>query len=237
MSYFRASTANDQGWRPGTVTLGNMIRHAGPDWKAVAAQHAAAVRAGQQIQQARQRVATRRMSAIDAAARGDRTRVRMPRLSGLSGLDLSSLLVNGQTYIFHFTWSGLGLSPDMNAISQQIASSDSNFLNPVASAESGGVRVQFVYNGQGSNVAAAGAEMQNAINTFGLMGIANGLTFSGADGGPGGSLTAPGAPNPSNNNNNNPSSFSWSSFLAGMGLSVGVGTALAVGLGVVLLRD
>lgn len=237
MSYFRASTANPNGWRPGTVRgLGYMssARQNGPDWKAVAAQHQAATRAHQHHQRQRKRANAHRMAIVDAAARGDRTRVRMPRLSGLGGIDLSSQLVNGQTYIFHFTWSGLGIAPDMNAISQQIASSDSNFLNPVASAEPGGVRVQFVYNGQGSNVSAAGGEMQNAINTFGLMGIGNGLTFSGADGGPGGSLTAPGAPN---NNNNNPSSFSWSAFLAGMGLSVGVGTALAVGLGVILLKD
>lgn len=172
MSYYRASTGNPLGWRnPGTVTLGNMMLHAGPDWKTVAAQHDAAIRAGQQIKQARQRAANHRMHQVDAAARGDRVRVRMPRLSGLGSLDPSSQMVRGATYVFHFTCAiGFGIGcPSLDAVRSALLT-DSNFRNPAPLLEgNGGMAISFQYNGQGSNILQAAGEMSSVIqsNVFG----------------------------------------------------------------------
>jgi hypothetical protein len=235
MAYIQASTDNPLGFRPGTVRLGYLSsgRHHGPDWKAVVAQQNRTAQMYQQRAAVRNRAAAHNADMIDAAARGATSPVLYRGLSGLgfNFVNPSTQMTQGQQYVFHFTWSGLGITPDMSSISAQIAS-DSNFQNPVAAAESGGVQVAFTYNGQGSNIASAGGEMQSVINTFGLMGIANGLSFSGAE------LlsqsTAPGATPPGQQPG---SSFSWSAFLTGLGLSVGVGTALAVGLGIVLLKE
>jgi len=232
VSYIRANTGNPLGWRGNTVTLGNMVRHNGPDWKDVAAHHDAMIRAGRQRNAARQRDAQYRMQMVDAAARGDRTRVRVPSLSGLGGLDVSSQMVPGQTYVFHFTCSiGFGIGcPSLDAVRNAILT-DSNFANPTPLLDgNGGMAISFQYNGQGSNILQAAGEMASVIQSN-VSGYAR-FVFVSADG-PGGTLTAPGNPD----NNNNPSTFNWSSFLAGMGLSVGVGTALAVGLGVLLLKD
>lgn len=187
MSYFRASTGNDQGWRPGTVTLGNEIRHAGPDWKTVAAQHAAAARAGKQIHAARQRNTRHRMNAIDAAARGDRTRVRMPRLSGLGALSTAASMMAGAQYTFHFSinssfWGG-NISP--NSLSSTIAA-DGNFGGVSVAQESGGFQVNFTYRGQGSSIAGASNEMQGIINNafFNGLGLTGSAVFVYAEGGP-----------------------------------------------------
>lgn len=181
MSYFRASTGNPLGWRGNVATLGNEIRHSGPDWKTVAAQHDAAVRAGQQMRQRRQRDAQYRMARVDAAARGDRTRVRIPRLSGLGGLDLASQMERGAQYVFHFTGPNTLVSALSTALRNQIAA-DTNFGNPVVSAEATGMRVSFTYQGQGSTVGNAGAEMQSVLKS--QTAFSNGFLFSGAEGGP-----------------------------------------------------
>lgn len=227
MSYFRASTDNPNGWRPGTVLLGNpaSVQHRGPDWKAVAEQHEAHMRARRQRRDSDDRTRMDRAHAVDAAARG----------ASLSGLGLNAINLNGQMlagapYVFHFSWGGLGIRPEMNAISTQIAA-DTNFANPVAVQESGGVQVSFIYNGRGSSVGDAGREMQNVINTFGLMGFINSLNFYAAEGGPAtqqtasqpvtvtlpdgsttivSSVSAPGAPDAA-------SSFNLTSFAAGLG--------------------
>jgi hypothetical protein len=252
MSYFRASTANPTGWRPGTVLLGNMAsrQHQGPDWKTVAAQHAASVKAGKQIQHARQNQQRRRMNAIDAAARGDRTRVRTPRLSGLglNAINLGGQMVAGFPYVFHFSWGGLGIAPDMNAIASQIAA-DSNFSNPVATKETSGVQVAFTYSGQGSTVANAGSEMQTVINTFGLMGIDNSLNFYAAEGGPAtqttssqpvvvqnsdGTVTIVSPSTPPGVAPASSGGFDLTSFAGGLG--IGGAVALALG-GVLLLKS
>ena len=266
MSYFRASTANTNGWRPGTVQgLGYMSssRQNGPDWKTVAAQHQAATRAHQHHQRQRQRANAHRMAVVDAAARGDRTRVRMPRmLSGLGGLGMlsnSAQMVQGAQYVFHFTGPNTTVAAFSGSLRNQIAA-DTNFQNPVVTAEPSGMRVTFIYQGQGSTIGDAGAEMQNVLRsqTF----FSNGFMFSGAEGGPqivpgsqgsqvfigpdgilrdaNGNVISANTSNPgdqSNNNNGGGSTFDWSSFWEGMGLSAGVGTALAVGLGILILKN
>jgi len=157
-------------------------QHQGPDWKTVAAQHAAALRAGKQIHAAHQNRQRRRMNAIDAAARGDRTRVRMPRLSGLGSLDPSSQMVKGATYVFHFTCAiGFGIGcPSLDAVRSAVAT-DANFANPAPLLEgNGGMAVSFRYNGQQSNIVQAAAEMASVIqsNVFGYARF----VFTGADG-------------------------------------------------------
>lgn len=261
MSYFRASTGNPLGWRSGTVTLGNAVRHNGPDWKTVAAHHDASVRAGRSRHRAMQRANDYRMSLVDAAARGDRTRVRMPGLRGLSGLlSNSTQMVQGAQYVFHFTGPNLLVSALSGGLRNQIAA-DTNFSNPVVSAETNGMRVEFIYNGQGSNIGDAGAEMQNVLKSQSI--FSNGFLFSGAEGGPAtvpgssgsqvfvgpdgilrdasGNVVSANTSNPgdksSNDNNNNGSTFDWSSFWEGMGLSAGVGTALTIGLAFLVFRN
>lgn len=135
-------------------------------------------------------------------------------------------MVYGAPYVFHFKYGGLGLAPDMNAIAQDIAA-DSNFQSPVAIAESGGVQVQFIYAGQGSNVGAAAGEMQNVINNRWTMGFVNGLYFVGAEGGSADAQTTPpGA---------DESSIFGGSTLRTLGIGVTVGGVIVGGLGAVLL--
>jgi hypothetical protein len=270
MSYFRASTANNQGWRPGTVQgLGYMssARENGPDWKTVAEQHAAASRAQQHHHRQRQRANDHRMAIVDAAARGDRTRVRTPRLSGLGSiLSSATQMVNGAQYTFHFKKTGVTLgTTDMGALAATVAA-DGNFLTPVASDEPNGFQIRFIYNGPGTtgsdNVGNMGAEMQKVINDKNANGIGvfSQALFSSAEGGPlltggsgtpvfvgpdgivrdaSGNVISSNTSNPGDqsNNNNGGSSFSWPAFLEGMGLSVGVGTALAAGLAFLIFRD
>jgi hypothetical protein len=188
MSYFRASTGNPLGWRSGVATLGNEIRHAGPDWKTVAAHHDAAEKAGKQMHRARQRHNDHRMALVDAAARGDRTRVRMARLSGLglNAIDLSSNMVRGAQYVFHFQKTGVTLGvTDMTALAQTVAA-DSNFNNVSATDEPNGFQVRFIYNGISSTVGAAGGEMQKVINDRSANGIGvfASAFFTAAEGGP-----------------------------------------------------
>jgi hypothetical protein len=152
---------------------------------------------------------------------------------GLFSLNLSDDMVQGSQYVFHFTYSGLGIRPDMSALSQLIAA-DTNFATPVAAAESNGVQVRFVYQGLGSNVGAAGSEMQDVINSsFTVLGFFNGLNFSSAEGGPAGQTTAPGQQDNSGSGN----STNWSDFFKGLATGTGGGLLLAGGVLWVLLRD
>lgn len=242
MSYMRASTANPNGWRPGTVRLGEMRRRHAPDWKDVVANQDATQRLYNQQQAAARNRALAGMALVDARARGvSLPAIQRRPLSGLgfNFINSSTPIVQGAQYVFHFTYGGLGLAPDMSGLAQSIAA-DSNFGNPTVSAESGGVQVLFTFNGQvgpGSTVGSYGAEMQNVINSFSNMGFANSLNFSGAE--LASAATAPGATNTGSIFSSSPSlpslpSFSLTNFLAGLG--TGGAIALAVGA-VILLRD
>lgn len=137
------------------------------------------------------------------------------RLGRLGALDANSLMTQGNLYVFHFAWTGLvNLSPSMAAIAQQIASSDSNFGSPVATKTANGVDVYFTYKGGGSTIQAAGGEMENVINTFGLMGFSSAsyLSFVNADGGgaPQQAGQTPITPPPNGNSDDSSlSSFPW----------------------------
>jgi hypothetical protein len=193
MSYYRADTSNSQGWRPGTRQLGYMSsgRQNGPNWKDVAAQHDVALRAQRHRSDAAYRASMARMHAVDRAARGDRSRVRVARLSGLGyiAIDLSGKMEPGAQYVFHFTVSGSVIGGESSIDPGNIAAAvatDSNFASPVASVESGGFSVAFTYAGQGSNVSGAASEMQDVINshTFNGLGIFAKAAFLLAEGGP-----------------------------------------------------
>lgn len=78
-------------------------------------------------------------------------------------LDLNTQMVQGQTYTFHFHWPlSLNVPAPQDVVNS--LSGDSNFGSPVAATEQGGTKVDFIYQGQGSNVGDAGTEMQNVIN-------------------------------------------------------------------------
>jgi hypothetical protein len=256
MSYFRASTDNPLGWRPNVIRLGNpySLQHRGPDWKVVVAQRDAAMSTAEQIRTRSQRSARARINANDAHMRGSIVPVRYPGLSGLGFLPNTAQMVQGAQYIFHFTGPNTLVSALSPALSTQIAA-DTNFGNPVVSAESTGMRVSFVYQGQGSNVGDAGGEMQNVLKSQSI--FSNGFLFSGAEGGPvmavsggtpvtidnngvlrdaNGNVISANTSNPGDDQQNSSSAFNWTSFLEGMGLSVGVGTALAVGLAVLIFK-
>ena len=257
MSYVKASTANPTGWRQGTYRLGDLQSGNAPDWKVAAAM----LSHGQAVQRHAAAVARNRrmahLSAIDAAARGG----YIPQLTGkrnkrrLSGLGLNSInlqgqMVNGFPYVFHFSWGALGIGIDPGSIAATIAA-DSNFANPVAAAESGGMQVAFTYAGQGSTVANAGAEMQSVINNNPqMLGFVTTLNFYAAEGGPATQITASQpvtitAPNgtvtalaptsaPGVAPSSLTSSFDLSNFLSGLG--TGGAIALAVGA-IFLLKD
>lgn len=147
---------------------------------------------------------------------------------GFYGLNTNAQMISGQPYVFHFKYGGAGIAPGMDAISQTVAA-DSNFLNPVATAESGGVQVQFTYAGQGSTIGAAAGEMQDVINNWSLMGFWNGLYFVAAEGG---SADAPTTPP-----GQNESSFFSGSTLGNTLLGAGIGGALAiVGVGILAYK-
>jgi hypothetical protein len=170
MSYLRASTANPNGWRPGTVRLGEMRRPV-QDWKVAVANHAAAQHAYDQQQKASRGRAMAGMALVDARARGVRMPVRGRGLSGMGSLDPSSQMVKGATYVFHFTCAiGLGIGcPSLDSVRNAVAT-DANFANPSPGLEgNGGMYVAFSYNGQGSNIIQAAGEMANVIqsNVFG----------------------------------------------------------------------
>jgi hypothetical protein len=251
VSYYRADTSNSQGWRPGTVQLGYLSsgRQNGPNWKDVAAQHDAAIRGQRHRQRGLERALAARMHAVDAAARGDRSRVRMPRLSGLglNAIDQGSMIVPGAQYAFHFTTpaSVTLLGTSAQTIAQAI-STDGNFGGVQVATESGGFQVRFIFNGQvgpGSTVGSYGLEMQNVINShaLGLLGISGGASFLAAEGGPAAvspnpnptnPLTSPGASdNNGDGGDGSPPTFDLGTFLSGLG----VGGAVALGLGLLLV--
>jgi hypothetical protein len=242
MSYFRASTDNPNGWRPGIARMGYLSsgRHRGPDWKDVAAQHDAATRVQQQHRGAVQRATAIRASQVDAYARGDRTRVIYRGLSGLgmTAIDLSGPMTPGAQYVFHFAVTGTVLGGASSIDPQSIAAAvatDSNFSSPSAFTEGTGFQVAFTYTGAGSNVAGAASEMQGVINshTFNGLGVLANAAFIAAEGGPSGQplmtqsnpVTTPGQQPPP------PSNFNFGTFLSGLG----VGGAVALGLGVFLV--
>lgn len=183
MSYYRADTTPDQGWRPGTVALGSIPN--GPNWQVSMARRNAQIGALRQWRTNGQSAQMSRNIAVDAAARGVALPVRRRRtLSGLGSLDSSSQMVRGATYVFHFTCAiGLGIGcPSTSAVNSAVAT-DANFKNPSAGLESnGGMFVSFQYNGQGSNIVQAAAEMASVIqsNVFGYARF----VFIGADGPP-----------------------------------------------------
>lgn len=171
MSYMRASTSNPNGWRPGTVRLGEMRRRPVQDWKVAVANHAAAQHAYDQQQKAARGRAMAGLALVDARARGVRLPVRGRGLSGMGSLDPSGQMVKGATYVFHFTCAvGLGIGcPSLTAVANAVAT-DANFKNPSPGLEgNGGMYVAFVYNGQGSNIIQAAGEMASVIqsNVFG----------------------------------------------------------------------
>lgn len=172
MSYMRASTANPNGWRPGTVRLGEMRRRHAPDWKDVVANQDATQRIYNQQQAAARGRAMAGMALVDARARGVRLPVR-GGLSGMGSLDPSSQMVRGATYVFHFTCAAiasLGIGcPSLSSVNSAVAT-DTNFKNPSAGIEgNGGMYVAFTYNGISSNIVQAAAEMAQVIqsNVFG----------------------------------------------------------------------
>lgn len=182
MSYYRADTTNSQGWRPGTVALGALPN--GPNYQVAVARRNAQIGALRQWRTNGQRAQMARNIAVDAAARGVRVPVRRRTLSGLGSLDPGSQMVKGATYVFHFTCAiGLGIGcPSTDAVNSAV-STDANFKNPAAGLENnGGMYVSFQYNGQGSNIVQASAEMASVIqsNVFGYARF----VFIGADGPP-----------------------------------------------------
>lgn len=177
--YVQADTGNPTGWRPQYKPLGEMP--AAPDWKTVHALRDESRRRQQMLQHGLQRIRAFKAHRVDAHARGDRTAALAPRLSGLGGLDLAAQMVQGAQYVFHFSGSNSLISSLSTALRSQIAA-DTNFLNPVVSAESSGMRVSFIYNGRGSSVGDAGAEMQNVLKSSSVFSV--GYLFSGAEGGP-----------------------------------------------------
>lgn len=241
MSYMRASTANPNGWRPGTVRLGEMRRRPAPDWKVANANQDAIQGIYNQQQAAARGRAMAGMALVDARARGVGMPIFRRALSGLglNAINLQGPMVNGFPYVFHFSWGGLGVGVDPNSIASTIAA-DTNFANPVAAQESGGMQVSFTYAGISSTVANAGAEMQTVINdNLTMQSTFTTLAFYAAEGGPAtqttpanpvNSTTPPGAPPAPN------TGFSLSNLLSSSGLaSLGIGAALALALGVVLV--
>lgn len=97
-------------------------------------------------------------------------------------------MVQGQGYTFHFKYGGWlagAVSPDGL---QSAVAADSNFASPTVVINCSGslfkanrVSISFVYAGQGSTVANAGAEMQNVISNFWVAGIGTSLIFDGAE--------------------------------------------------------
>ena len=245
MSYYRASTSNPNGWRPGTVRLGTLDRS--PDWKhtVAAVDRAQQMHARWNAMQGRRTM--KRLMTVDAAARGDRGALH--GLAGLGLLDNNSTMVQGANYVFYFTYSTLGINPTPGQI-QLALSGDSNFATVVPfDTGDGRLAVSFVYAGGGSTVVNAGAEMQNVINSNNAQNVMFGnifaasVTFAGADGGAA-SAPAQTTPIPSGVNDaqqqqqqQQPKPFNLSNFLAGLG--IGGGAALALGtLGLVLvMRD
>lgn len=244
MSYMRASTANPNGWRPGTVRLGEMRRRPAPDWKVANANMSNAQRAYAFQQSAARNRAMAGMALVDARARGVGMPIFRRALSGLglNAINLQGLIVSGYPYVFHFSWGGLGVGVDPNSLASTIAA-DTNFANPVVAQESGGMQVSFTFNGQvgsASTVGSYGAEMQNVINNNDTMQATfTTLNFYAAEGGPAtqttpanpvNSTTPPGTPPAPN------TGFSLSNLLSSSGLaSLGIGAALALALGVVLV--
>jgi len=252
VSYFRADTSNNQGWRPGTVQLGYMSsgRRNGPDWKTVAAQHDAAIHSHRRRQRGLEQAIMARMNAVDAAARGDRTPVRVAQLSGLGALSSAAEMVRGAQYTFHFAISSSfwGGNIDANSLRVTIAR-DTNFSGVSVAQETGGFQVNFTYTGIRASVAGASNEMQQIIhdaffNGLGLTGSAN---FVWAEGGPllttdangnsvvatdaAGNVLSAGTSSPGDNSADPNSTFDLGTFISGLG----VGGAAAVALGVLLV--
>lgn len=107
----------------------------------------------------------------------------MPNCASLCCADM----VKGQSYTFHFNYSGLlQVALDPVAVQNTVAK-DSNFQNPSAVVNKGGmnaaasVKISFIYQGCGSLVGQAGQEMQNVINNFWLTGIGTSVVFAGAE--------------------------------------------------------
>lgn len=184
--YVRASTDNPTGWRPQYTRLGSELGSVNrmlPDWKTAAAARDRSARLHSAIAAGRQRVAMAQASRIDAHARGDMS-------GGLGSLginpiaDLTAQMVRGAQYVFHFSGAFTLAGNALPGIAKKI-SADTNFLNPVASQESGGIQVNFTYNGVQSTIAQAAAEMQNVLGTWDpLNPFGIGARFYAAEGGP-----------------------------------------------------
>lgn len=183
--YMRASTDNPNGWRPEYTRLSGPGL---PDWKTVVAVREAQSRQQQQGIAALQRSEMRKLAYYDAVARG--VGLRGLGTLGIGGLALNSAPIQGLNYTFYFQQSSfLGISsglPGMQALAAQVAT-DANFGNPsaVTMKDRVTVAVTFTYMqqpGPGTTIGTVGGEMENVINTWGLMGLM-GLNFVGADGG------------------------------------------------------
>ncbi|HLW53232.1 MAG TPA: hypothetical protein VKW06_10355 [Candidatus Angelobacter sp.] len=187
MAYIRANTQNSNGWRPNTVRLGSMSHPAAkaPNWANSVQRLEGKQRAAYVHARNAQRHEQRTGQIQDANARRSHT----PNLSGLGAyIPGNTQMVQGATYLFHFSGSAIGASmTNMDTLRSKIAA-DSNFLNPVVTAESTGLQVNFVYNGQGATVATAGAEMQNVLSNWSwfdpLSQAGRGYSFASAEGGP-----------------------------------------------------
>lgn len=210
--YVRADTSNPAGWRPNYRPLSGLAN--GPNWKAVQASRSRSARRQANGLAALQQHNSVKLALLDASARGV-----LPRgLSFFGSLPTGAAMTNGATYVFAFSMSFLGFNPSTSDVVSAI-STDSNFGSPSAWYDSNGnLNIQFVYQGQGSNVLGAAGEIVNVLN--GNLGVTQSLvgssfTFVSADGGssPTPGLSTP-LPQPPTNPGNG-SGFNWSSLFAG----------------------
>jgi hypothetical protein len=81
-----------------------------------------------------------------------------------AGNCLGNQMVQGSPYAFRFNNLGLaGVTPDVSPVFKGLQG-DSNFGSPSVIQDSKGLTVNFIYQGQGSTIAAAGGEMEKVIN-------------------------------------------------------------------------
>ena len=104
-----------------------------------------------------------------------------PRIVRLGDLDPTADMQRGARYLFNFKSGGIGLKLDPSPATAALKA-DSNFGQAIASNSADGIQVSFIYQGRGSSIQGAAAEMQNVLDTYSVRGFFNPLRFSSADG-------------------------------------------------------